>query len=80
MGAPANETKTARARRRKYNRDIKRRYLAEMEANPKDPRHGTNAGYTYGCRCHRCCVAQKAYWTNRARYLRKRREVRKRAL
>ena len=32
-------------------RDAKR---AEMEADPGDPRHGTKAGYRYGCGCDRC--------------------------
>ena len=33
--------------------------LAEMEADPSDPRHGTKAGYTYGCRCGPCTRAAR---------------------
>lgn len=30
------------------------RYLAELEADENDRRHGTQTGYAYGCRCERC--------------------------
>lgn len=35
--------------------------LAEMQANPDDPRHGSATGYTYGCRCEACAEARRAY-------------------
>lgn len=42
------------------------RYLAELLANPKDPRHGTTTGYTYGCRCVACATAAREQRKKRA--------------
>lgn len=57
-------------RRERANELIKKR-LAEMQANPEDPRHGTKTGYAYGCRCERCVQAHSAY--QRKIYLRRKR-------
>lgn len=35
--------------------------LAEMMADPDDPRHGKRSGYVIGCRCPRCKKAQSDY-------------------
>lgn len=35
---------------------------------PDDPRHGTQAGYGYGCRCDRCRAAQSRYKADRRRH------------
>ena len=35
------------------------RYLAEMDADPSDRRHGTLHGYSCGCRCNRCVTARR---------------------
>lgn len=35
------------------------KYLAEMQANPDDHRHGTLTGYSYGCKCVRCAEARR---------------------
>lgn len=40
------------------NREL---YLRMMLENPDDPRHGTNKGYNYGCRCERCEKAGRDY-------------------
>ena len=37
------------------------RALAELEADPDDPRHGTYTGYCYGCRCDRCVRENRDY-------------------
>lgn len=42
-------------------REARARRLAEMEANPEDPRHGTITGYRYGCRCRKCLEGHLAY-------------------
>lgn len=39
----------------------KAKYLAALNANPDDRRHGTTTGYGYGCRCERCREANHAY-------------------
>lgn len=39
-----------RAREKSYNEMIAK----EMAENPKHPKHGTVAGYRYGCRCEVC--------------------------
>jgi hypothetical protein len=36
------------------------RRLAAMQEDPKDPKHGTPTGYTYGCRCEECRKANSA--------------------
>ena len=44
--------------------------LKELQADPKDPRHGTITSYNAGCRCGKCTEAakrQRAKW--RARVL-----------
>lgn len=37
------------------------RMRAAMVADPCDPRHGSQLGYKYGCRCDRCREAHAAY-------------------
>lgn len=44
-----------------YWREYRARALEGMRADPADPRHGTHAGYSYGCRCPRCKMAEAAY-------------------
>lgn len=39
----------------------RQRALAEMRADPGNPRHGTHDGYVMGCRCERCRGAEAAY-------------------
>lgn len=56
-----------RKKRLKHCKEQKRAYLEEMDANPKDPRHGTQKGYSYGCRCEPCCLAQRRYWKERGK-------------
>lgn len=41
-----------------------------LESNQSDPRHGTNNGYRYGCRCDRCKQAHSEH--NRRWYARRR--------
>lgn len=36
------------------------KYLSQMRADPRDRRHGTTTGYTYGCRCDACRAAEGA--------------------
>lgn len=36
----------------------KQKRLRALQANPDDRHHGTNTGYTYGCRCSRCRYAK----------------------
>lgn len=48
-------------------KDLYDRYLAEMQADPDDYRHGTVAGYMYGCRCDRCRKAQAEYYAESCR-------------
>ena len=35
-------------------REMCDRILEQMRKHPSDPRHGTQTGYKYGCRCERC--------------------------
>ena len=46
------------ARMRRMRRASRRACLERMLADPADPRHGTAAGYAYGCRCDRCRAAR----------------------
>ena len=57
------------AKKRERAKELVKKSLAEMQANPEDPRHGTLAGYTYGCRCDRCKQTNNEY--QRERYLRR---------
>ncbi|NTU88451.1 MAG: HNH endonuclease [Actinobacteria bacterium] len=52
------ESKTYRLRKLEFGP------LKEMEANKDDKRHGTSTGYQYGCRCERCCSANRIYQFN----------------
>ena len=49
------------------------RYLAEMRADPSDPRHGKVGGYSYGCRCERCRAVYSEYMRARLEQNRKKR-------
>lgn len=62
-----HETKRERKKRLKGCKDAKARYLEEMDANPRDPRHGTRKGYSYGCRCVECVEAQRRWWREEGR-------------
>lgn len=57
--------------KRERTKELVKKRLAEMQANPEDPRHGTKTGYAYGCRCERCVQAHSAY--QRKIYLRRKR-------
>ncbi len=57
--------------KRERTKELVKKRLAEMQANPEDPRHGTKTGYAYGCRCDRCKQAHSAY--QRKIYLRRKR-------
>lgn len=46
-----------RLRDKALERRRRERYVAEMAADPHDPRHGTKRGYLYGCRCKECTRA-----------------------
>lgn len=59
------------AKNRERTKELVKKRLAEMQANPEDPRHGTKTGYAYGCRCERCVRAHSAY--QRKIYLRRKR-------
>lgn len=48
-----NRAKAAAAGRR-----CRERILKQMQEDPGHEKHGTATGYTYGCRCERCCEAQ----------------------
>lgn len=70
-----------KARRAKTYRERVEGYRKEMEANPNDPRHGTKAGYSYGCRCERCRAAkrsEKRYKPKSMEFVSKNKEVGKR--
>lgn len=47
-----------RDKRRKWgakeNREFRHKTKAHLESHPEDGRHGTQAGYGYGCKCERC--------------------------
>ena len=43
------------------NRRAQAKALAELQANPNDPRHGTLHGWSAGCRCKACGEAGTEY-------------------
>lgn len=49
-----------------------RRCSEQVLSNPDDPRHGTNTGYFYKCRCDRCVAAYHEYNVERAKRYRER--------
>lgn len=76
VDAKARHTETRqkpkdRTNAKEREKELVKKRLAEMQANPEDPRHGTKTGYAYGCRCERCVQAHSAY--QRKIYLRRKR-------
>lgn len=59
--SPSNTRRDSRNRRycRTCNAEGRLMRLSEMKENPRDGRHGTISGYSYGCRCDQCKEARR---------------------
>jgi len=46
-------------------KELRKRWLEEMQSNPDDKKHGTAYGYTCGCRCDKCSEAGTGTYSKR---------------